>query len=153
MEIRIVMGNKEHVGQCFEMSMKTKIGEIYFSDGDFYNDLMEAIHNKEIYVALNEDNKCIGFIWVVINAVFSKYPYLQLIIIDEGFQGKGIGKKLIDYFENVVSKDYSKIFLMVSNFNTDARRLYESLGYRFIGIMPNFYIDNTDEYLMMKTKK
>lgn len=152
MESQIVIGKQDHTEECYKMLMETNIGKIYFTDKDSYRRIVVGIENKEIYVALNEEHKCIGFIWVVINAAFGLYPYLQLIIIDKCYQRKGIGKKLINYFENVVSEDYDKVFLMVSCFNKQAKKLYENLNYKFIGILANFYIDGIDEYLMMKLK-
>lgn len=41
---------------------------------------------------------------------------------------------------------------MVGDFNIDAKRLYERMGYVVVGELPNFYVEGINEYLMMKTK-
>ncbi len=42
------------------------------------------------------------------------------------------------------------IFLFAADFNAEARKLYESLGYNQVGIVPGFYKKGVDEYLLMK---
>lgn len=39
---------------------------------------------------------------------------------------------------------------MVADFNQRAKKLYESLNYKEVGLLPDFVIDGVDEYLMMK---
>lgn len=49
-------------------------------------------------------------------------------------------------------QDSSKVFLVVADFYPDAKRLYESLGYQQVGILPGLYKEGVAEYLMMKEK-
>ncbi|WP_243277881.1 GNAT family N-acetyltransferase [Clostridium yunnanense] len=44
------------------------------------------------------------------------------------------------------------IFLMVADFNKDAKKLYEKMGYEQVGIIPSFYRKGINEHLMMKVK-
>ena len=73
-----------------------------------------------------------------------------MIIVEEKYRGKGIGKELINHFERVIAADYDKVFLMVGDFNKRAKNLYEHLGYKEVGVIPNFYKDGVNEYLMYK---
>ena len=41
---------------------------------------------------------------------------------------------------------------MVADFNPEAKRLYESAGYRQVGAIPGLYKEGITEYLMMKTE-
>jgi ribosomal protein S18 acetylase RimI-like enzyme len=50
-----------------------------------------------------------------------------------------------------VFTDSSKVFLVVADFNPEAKRLYERMGYRQVGAIPGLYRDGVTEYLMMKT--
>ncbi|MFN2443136.1 MAG: GNAT family N-acetyltransferase, partial [Thermoanaerobaculia bacterium] len=43
------------------------------------------------------------------------------------------------------------VFLFVSSFNDGARRLYERLGYRVVGEVPDYLIPGASEILMRKT--
>ncbi|WP_321016190.1 GNAT family N-acetyltransferase [Hungatella effluvii] len=42
---------------------------------------------------------------------FHSFPYLHLIAVKEEYRGQGIGRKLIDYLENVVCADAHRLFL------------------------------------------
>ena len=60
---------------------------------------------------------------------------------------------LLKIFEDTVFVDHSKVFLVVADFNPDAKRLYEHLGYQQVGVLPNLYKDGIAEHLMMKGEK
>ena len=128
LENQIIMGTLKHLEECYKMLIDSELGKVYFSNKNSYRMISRGLENEEILVVVNEENKCIGFIWFEINGTFGKYPYLHMIIIDKKFQGKGIGKALINYFENVVTVNYDKVFLMVGDFNTRAKSLYEKLN-------------------------
>lgn len=149
---QIMMGKPEHLEGCYRILMDSELGKVYFSNKSPYKAISRALENEEIHVALSEENKCIGFIWYRINGTFDKYPYLHMIVVDKKFQSKGIGKTLIYYFENVITVNYDKVFLMVGVLNERARRLYEKLNYKVVGAFSDFYIDGVEEYLMMKVK-
>jgi ribosomal protein S18 acetylase RimI-like enzyme len=50
------------------------------------------------------------------------------------------------------NEDASSNFLVVADFNPDAKRLYERLGYQQVGVLPGLYKEGVTEYLMMKEK-
>lgn len=152
MNISIIKGESEHLEDCYEALMKSKIGEEYFSNFDARKILIEGIKDKEMDVALDEDKNCIGFIWYERRGAFGMHTYLHIIAVKEEFRDKGIGKKLIAQFEEKTFKDDNMIFLMAAAFNAEARKLYESIGYKQVGIIPSFYKKGVNEYLMMKTK-
>jgi ribosomal protein S18 acetylase RimI-like enzyme len=75
---------------------------------------------------------------------------LHIIAVKEAYRGMGIGEKLLRFFEETVFTDHSKVFLVVADFNPEARRLYERLGYQQVGAIPGLYKDGVTEHLMMK---
>ena len=152
MQIKIETATRENLEACYKRLMNSKLGEIYFSDKDPAKFLARAIDSQEISVAINNENQTIGFIWAELNGTFGKYPYLHLIVVADDYRGQGIGQKLISYFEDVITADYDKVFLMVANFNQRSKKLYESLNYKEVGLLPDFVIDGVDEYLMIKRK-
>lgn len=72
-------------------------------------------------------------------------------ILQEEYRGKGIGKYLVEYFEKISDRD--KFFLAVADFNPDAKRFYESIGYHQVGEIPGLYREGITEYIMMKEKQ
>ena len=75
-----------------------------------------------------------------------------MIAVKEGHRGEGIGKKLLQFFEAAAFADSAKAFLVVADFNPDARRLYERLEWRQVGAIPSLYREGVTEFLMMKER-
>ncbi len=84
----------------------------------------------------------------------SKHVARLGIVVMKDFRCIGVGRALMQCAEEFAREmDYEKIILSTFEDNMIARRLYESMGYRFVGIrkkhfkMPHDYID---EVLMEK---
>jgi len=58
----------------------------------------------------------------------------------------------MSFLEETVLNSESKIFLVVADFNPKARKLYEQIGYKEVGQIPDLYKEGVTEYLMMKSK-
>ena len=76
--------------------------------------------------------------------------YLHIIAIREEYRGQGVGKALLDYSECIASEMADKFFLVVADYNPDAKRFYERNGYQQVGEIPNLYRHGITEYLMAK---
>ena len=64
--------------------------------------------------------------------------------VKKQYQNNGLGKKILNY---LINKGYHKIHLEVSKINTEALKLYYSLGFKKISIRKNYYLTkyNTKE--------
>lgn len=49
-----------------------------------------------------------------------------------------IGKKLLEFIENILFKRRD-IFLLVGDYNPDAKIFYEKLGYKYLATIPSLY--------------
>lgn len=154
MSISIVRGNTSYIDACEDALVKSELGNRYFSTAGSARKSLESGFNKdEIYVAVDSNNKCMGFVWVITNGIFHSFPYIHIIAVKSEYRGQGIGKKLLKFVEDVYFKDYSKLFLVVADFNPDAKRLYENIGYTMIGDIPDLYRQGITECLMMKSRE
>ena len=155
MNIHIMAADTKYIDSCVEILQKSDLGKAYFSDYRKAADMLTyAVGQKNVYVALNENRKCMGFIYYMTNGVFGSYPYLHIIAVKEEYRSCGIGKQLIKYFEDNASDSSStKYFLTVDDFNPKAKKLYENLGYKCVGELPDFYKKGINCYLMMKRRK
>jgi ribosomal protein S18 acetylase RimI-like enzyme len=153
MEITVIKGSINYIDDCEEAIVNSELGKRYFSEkGKARKALEEGFNENDIYVALDNNNNCKGFVWVI-NGIFHMHPYVHIIAVKSENRGQGIGTMLLKFIEDVYFKKYSKLFLVVSDFNPDAKRLYKDIGYSVIGDIPNLYRSGITECLMMKSKE
>jgi ribosomal protein S18 acetylase RimI-like enzyme len=153
MEIAIHKGKLDYIDDCEEALVKSELGLRYFSkEGSVRKALEEGFEKHQIYIAVDCNNNCLGFIWYILGGMFHSFPYLHIIAVKEENRNLGVGKKLLKFFEDTCFKEYSKIFLVVADFNPDAKRLYEKIGYIEVGSIPSLYREGITEYIMMKLR-
>ena len=151
-DVHIQLADVNYIDSCRDILQNSDIGKVYFSDREKATKMLTyAVGQKNVYVALDKNENCLGFIYYMPNGVFGSYPYLHIIAVKEEYRSNGIGKQLIKFFEDNAS-DYSstKYFLTVDDFNPRAKKLYESLGYKCVGELTDFYKKGINCFLMMK---
>ena len=101
-----------------------------------------------MFVAVDDGERC-GFALLHERGVAGS-PYLASIAVDEAWRGRGVGTDLLAWCEDHFRPRARHLFLCVSSFNPRARALYERLGYRQVGELPDYLIDGASEILMHK---
>lgn len=153
MKMTIIKGSIEYINDCEDALVNSELGKRYFSQkGSARKALQEGFAKGEIYIALDACESCKGFIWFILDGIFHSFPYLHIIAVKQESRNEGIGKKLLKFFEDSCFKDYSKLFLVVADFNPDAKILYEKIGYIQVGTIPSLYREGITEHLMMKSR-
>jgi ribosomal protein S18 acetylase RimI-like enzyme len=104
--------------------------------------------SKERYVA-REGKDLVGFL--IINMAGAFAGYIQTVCVAPQRRGLGIGARLVAFAEERIFRESPNVFLCVSSFNSGARRLYERLGYRVVGELPDYVVRGHSEILMRKT--
>lgn len=151
MNIFFKKAQMDHLADCKAALLNSKLGEEYFpSEEDTAATLTDGIQKGEVTAVFSEAGECIGFMWVLMEGAFHGFPYLHIIAVKEPFRGKGIGGKMLEFLEKTILAEHSKVFLVVADFNPEAKNLYESVGYRKVGEIPGLYKPGVTEYLMMK---
>lgn len=91
-------------------------------------------------VAEDKEIIALAFIWDIDTSL----PWFG-IAVDDKYQGRGIGKLLIDYiFSFLKAENYGGLILRTSTENIPAQKLYEKCGFEKIGTHPS------GEYLYIK---
>jgi ribosomal protein S18 acetylase RimI-like enzyme len=103
---------------------------------------------KEVYLAYIEDRP-VGFVIINMNGVF--IGYIQTVCMAPDQRGKGIGSQLIHFAETRILRHSPNVFLCVSSFNPEAKRLYERPGYQVVGELTDYLVSGYSEILMRKT--
>ena len=151
MQIKIQHAKKGQAHDCLSCVKQSELWDEYFeSHTAAVDDIEKMISKKQIYVALNQNNKCIGFMGIVHNGCFRKFSYLSLIAVKSGYRSKGVGKVLLKKFEETGFKQADRVFLLVSDFNKKAQLLYRKLGYKKVGKIPDLFKKNISEHVLVK---
>ncbi len=74
------------------------------------------------------------------------------VAVDRNYRRRGIGRALMIEAEKNLRSEYgcNLIYLEVRVSNEPAINLYKKLGYRKLGVIPRYYHDGEDAYLMFK---
>jgi ribosomal-protein-alanine N-acetyltransferase len=103
---------------------------------------------REVYIA-RDDQGLAGFLILCMSGAF--VGYIQTICIHPARRGQGLGSRLVEFAEQRILAESPNVFMCVSSFNRDARRLYERLGYRVVGELTDYIVDGHSEILLRKT--
>ena len=104
---------------------------------------------RETYLAMSGDER-VGF--VILSVVGPFMGYLQTLCIIRERRGQGLGSALLELAEERIFSVSPNVFLCVSSFNHDARRLYERSGYVYVGELADYLVEGHSELLYRKTR-
>ena len=145
-DITFAKGNEQHLKDCKDALCQSTLGERYFSSpASAEIAILEGIRH------IGEE--CVGFTYIIPKGAFHSFPYLHIIAVKEEYRNKGIGKALLDFSENIAYEMADKFFLVVADYNPDAKRFYERNGYQQVGEIQNLYRSGVTEYIMAKDLK
>ena len=103
-----------------------KKNDIYISE----DILRQKIELKEVYV-VQETEELMG--WLRYNLFWDSIPFMNMLYFLEEYRGKGIGKILVNYWENEMRKRGFKNVLTSTLSNEEAQHFYRKIGYKEIG--------------------
>jgi len=104
--------------------------------------------SKERYVA-HAGPEVAGFL--ILNMKGAFVGYVQTVCAAPAFRGRGVGSALMAFAERRAFRESPNVFLCVSSFNPGARRLYERLGYVYVGELPDYLAAGHSELLYRKS--
>ena len=105
--------------------------------------------SREVYLAV-QGIKAVGFI--ILTLVGPVPGYVQTVCVSPEHRGRGVGTQLLAFAEARIFGKSPNVYLCVSSFNVDARRLYERLGYVLVGELKDYLVTGHGELLFRKTR-
>lgn len=152
MNVRITKADESRLDACHAVFADSALYDHYFTqEGRLDKQLSTAISRGELWVALTSQDEVAGCMWVAPDGFFGAFPYLSLLGVKKSFRGMGIGHVLLETFIGVSrSLGYRKCSLLVSHFNPRAKNLYQSLGFRKVGYVPDCILPGIHENIMVK---
>ena len=102
------------------------------------------------YVAARTDDKLVGYAGIARLGRKRPYEYeIHTVGVDPAYQGQGIGRQLVTRLLEIASG--ATVFLEVRTDNEAAIKLYESLGFVFLGVRKRYYrVSGADAYTMRR---
>ena len=104
---------------------------------------------KEVYL-LRLRRELLGFMILQVCGSFS--GYIQTLFVREEDRGRGYGELLLRKAEERISKISPNVFICVSSFNNDAKKLYEKFGFELVGELKDFVKKGFSELLYRNTQ-
>ena len=93
-------------------------------------EFMNKVRDKRGYVLLEGDIP-IGLLRY--NLFWDNTPLCTMLFVDRNYQGKGYGKKLMEYWEDDMKSQGYKILLTSTQVDENAQHFYRKLGYKDCG--------------------
>ncbi|MFZ1537901.1 MAG: GNAT family N-acetyltransferase [Chromatiaceae bacterium] len=87
---------------------------------------------------------------VVVRYPWLRGAYIDLFAVLPAAQGRGIGGAALEFLESSYRGRTTNLWLLVSGFNSGARRFYEQHGFRPIGVIEDLVVAGQDEVLLRK---
>lgn len=108
----------------------------------------ELTRNKVAhYFVCMYENKVIGYVglWIIIDEA-----HITTIAVHPEYRGNKVAKKLIEFAVEYSKKwGAEKLALEVRESNYSAKKLYESMGFKEIGLRENYYNDLKEDAIIM----
>lgn len=136
---------------CARWVAETPLWQRYgVTETSFRERLKDGLANGATIYAAERARQVVGFIWFVARGAFNWSGYVQLIGVRPGERSQGVGRALMEFAEKEMFTHSRDVFLLVSDFNTDAQRFYQRLGYRQVGILENYVVHGVSELIFWK---
>ncbi|KMO77244.1 ribosomal-protein-alanine N-acetyltransferase RimI [Mycolicibacterium chubuense] len=136
--------------RCAELEAQLFEGDDPWPERAF---LAEIAAKHNLYVAARADDKLVGYAGIARLGRVKPYEYeIHTVGVDPAYQGQGIGRGML---RNLIEyADGGTIFLEVRTDNEAAIALYESEGFRKMGIRKRYYrVSGADAYTMKREQR
>jgi [ribosomal protein S18]-alanine N-acetyltransferase len=136
--------------RCAELEAQLFDGDDPWPASAFVSEL-SGRHNH--YVAARAADQLVGYAGIARLGLLRPYEYeIHTIGVDPAFQGRGIGRLLLDSLLQHAGK--GAVFLEVRTDNAAAIALYRSAGFVEIGLRKRYYrVSGADAYTMRRREK
>lgn len=136
--------------RCAELEAQLFDGDDPWPESAFLSEL-RGRHNH--YVAARAGDKLVGYAGIARLGLLPPYEYeIHTIGVDPAFQGRGIGRRLLDAMLDFAGG--GAVFLEVRTDNAPAIALYRNSGFVEIGLRKRYYrASGADAFTMRRDRR
>lgn len=150
--VTIQRATPERLPEIREVFLDSALYDHYFTrEGRLESILAGAVEKGDLWLAVDSHDEVVGAMQVELTGFFGAFPYLALLGVKKRFRGMGVGHTLLRVYEGVArGLGFRKASMLVSHFNPRAKALYQSMGYRKVGYVPDAILPGNHENIMVK---
>ncbi|KEI83768.1 GNAT family N-acetyltransferase [Clostridium botulinum] len=93
--------------------------------------IKNKLKEKEIIIEKDQDNKIIG--WLRYSYFWDNTSFMNMLYINENYRNKGIGKKLVEFWETEMKSKGYELVMTSTLSNEQAQHFYRKLRYKDAG--------------------
>jgi ribosomal-protein-alanine N-acetyltransferase len=111
--------------------------------------LYAMIENRpmEGFIVAEEEGEVVGYL---LGTLLMDEARLLLIAVKDKYRRKGVGSRLVAEYVESVRGRANMVRLEVRTNNLAAQTFYFKLGFRFVGMINNYYRNGDNAYVMVK---
>ena len=99
------------------------------------------------YLTVIDGDVLVGFLMGALTS--PKEARILIFVVDKEHRNMGVGTKMLSTFvDRCRAKGTKRIRLEVKTTNEDAIRLYKKFGFKAVRILPRYYRDHSNGYMM-----
>jgi GNAT superfamily N-acetyltransferase len=151
--MRITRATKAHVAGLVELLNRSPLLQRYgVTRPGARAGLLRGLRRRDTFLVALERTAIVGLAWVITTPALDHSAYLNLLLVAEGQQSKGVGAALLSDAERRARASGCRhmVFLVTAK-NRRARAFYRRQGYRHVGNLPGFVRPAIDETLYVKS--
>jgi ribosomal-protein-alanine N-acetyltransferase len=143
-----------NIPACVQVMLENPLWQKYGATAEGAQKMFEAAlaAGAQILTA-RVSGQVAGFAWVAPRGAWDRSAYLRLIGVLPAFQGRHIGRTLLQAVEKLAAETAEDMFLLVTDSNISAQRFYTRAGYRQVGAIPDYVVQGITELIFYKRLK
>jgi ribosomal protein S18 acetylase RimI-like enzyme len=150
---RIVRASRKHIGPIAKLMTAAPLLRPYRMTTRIAKaGLARAFRERETVLVALDGDVVVGLAWFIKTRALDRAMYLQLLLLAETHQSRGLGASLLARGERQARESGCRhMVMLVTKTNRRARAFYERHGYSHIGDLPGFVRPEITETLYLKS--
>lgn len=95
--------------------------------------IVSKIRDREIFLLQDDTKGTIG--WMRYSYFWDNTPFMNMIWIEKPYRSKGLGKQIVDFWENQMQEQGFKRVMTSTQADEEAQHFYRKLDYRDAGCL------------------